>query len=258
VDPIQAGCKFEGSSRFTPVQAASTIFWQQMNQQSGIIEAQAPTEAIRKSYDLGSNIYGLFSALFERKPRMIALKRASIQPHDTVLEVAVGPGLGLVEILKQVSKTNIVYGIDLSPKMLEKAQQRVQKTRFTNVDLREADARQLPFPDETFDIVFNCYMLDLIPLGDLSVVLEQFKRVLKPGGRLVLVNMSKPDACQRTWWESVYQRLPRRWVPYLLGGCRPVVMAGLVNDVGFEEVRREFVPDLFLPSEIVSATKPRL
>jgi demethylmenaquinone methyltransferase/2-methoxy-6-polyprenyl-1,4-benzoquinol methylase len=101
-------------------------------------------------------------------------------------------------------------------------------------------------------------MLDLIPLRDLPVVLEQFKRVLKPGGRLALVNMSKPDACQRTWWESVYQWLPRRWVPYLLGGCRPVVMAGLVKDVGFEEVRREFVPSFFLPSEVVTATKPRI
>jgi ubiquinone/menaquinone biosynthesis C-methylase UbiE len=227
-----------------------------MNRHSGMIEAQAPTEAIRKSYDLGSKVYGIISALFERKPRMIALKRAAIQPQDAVLEVAVGPGLGLVEILKKVDRSNIVHGVDLSPKMLDKARRRVHQAGYSNVSLEEGDARQLPFSGDTFDVVFNSYMLDLIPLADLGIVLEEFGRVLKPGGCLVLVNMSKPDACQRTWWESLYQSLPTRWVPYLLGGCRPVLMGEIAKEIGFAEVRREFVRNLFLPSEIVTARKP--
>ena len=110
---------------------------------------------------------------------------------------------------------------------------------------------------DTFDVLFNSYMLDLIPLADLPVVLQEFKRVLKSGGRLALVNMSKPDAATKTWWERLYRRTPRSWVPYLLGGCRPVLIAEIAREVGFEEIHREFVPHI-LPSEIVTARKPGL
>lgn len=53
------------------------------------------------------------------------------------------------------------------------------------------DARELSFPDETFDLVYNAYIFDLMDAEDFPVILSEFWRVLKPGGRLVLVNMSK-------------------------------------------------------------------
>ncbi|HEY5473056.1 MAG TPA: hypothetical protein VIK32_07675, partial [Candidatus Limnocylindrales bacterium] len=106
-----------------------------------------------------------------------------------------------------------------------------------------------------FDVLFNSYMLDLIPLGEMSVVLGEFLRVLKPGGRLALVNFSKRVAGRRTLWERVYEALPRRWVPYVAGGCRPVVMAGAVERAGFRDLRQRFVPGL-LPSEVVISRKP--
>jgi len=97
-------------------------------------------------------------------------------------------------------------------------------------------------------------MFDLLPLKDMPVILSQFRRVLKAGGRLVLVNMSKEQPENRTWWGRLYQRLPRSWAAYLLGGCRPVLLESLVQDAGFCEVRREFIRGL-LPSEIVTAGK---
>jgi demethylmenaquinone methyltransferase/2-methoxy-6-polyprenyl-1,4-benzoquinol methylase len=220
-----------------------------------MIEAKAPTHRIRRAYDLFSLFYGALVAPLERKPRMLGLEKAGIQPHDKVLEVAVGPGATLTEILKRVDRTTVVYGVDLSPKMLEKARRRVSAAGYANVDLQEADARQLPFPDGTFDVLCNSYMLDLIPLGDLPVVLREFRRVLKPGGRLVLVNMSKENEGVLTWYERLYQRLPARLVPYLLGGCRPALAEDLVEQAGFCEVTRDYVRNI-LPSEIVTARKP--
>jgi demethylmenaquinone methyltransferase/2-methoxy-6-polyprenyl-1,4-benzoquinol methylase len=172
-----------------------------------------------------------------------------------VLEVAVGPGATLTEILKKVDRTTVVYGVDLSPKMLEKARRRVSDAGYANLDLQEADARQLPFPDGTFDVLYNSYMLDLIPLGDLPVVLGEFRRVLKAGGRLILVSMSKENASARTWYERLYQRLPARLVPYLVGGCRPALAEDLVKQAGFSEVTRDYIRHI-LPSEIVTARKP--
>ncbi len=122
---------------------------------------------------------------------------------------------------------------------------------YANFDLREGDARHLPFPDETFDVLYNSYMLDLIPLADLLLVVKEFHRVLKEGGRLVLVNLSKMDASP-VFYEKLYRRMP-----YLLGGCRPVVMGAFVKGAGFSEVKREFLR-LPLPSEIVTAVKQTL
>jgi demethylmenaquinone methyltransferase/2-methoxy-6-polyprenyl-1,4-benzoquinol methylase len=139
--------------------------------------------------------------------------------------------------------------------MLEKARRRVSAAGYANVDLREADTRQLPFPDGAFDVLYNSYMLDLIPLQDLPVVLSEYARVLKPGGRLVLVNMSKENGSSRGWWERLYALLPARWAPYVLGGCRPVLVEGLVGAAGFCEVQRQYIRHV-VPSEIVTARKP--
>ena len=220
-----------------------------------MIEAKAPTQRIRRAYNLFSLFYGALVAPLERKPRLLGLDKAGIQPQDRVLEVAVGPGVTLTEILKMVGRTTVVYGVDLSPKMLEKARRRVSAAGYANLDLREADARQLPFPDETFDVLYNSYMLDLIPLEDLPVVLSEFRRVLKPGGRVVIVNMSKENGGVLTWYERLYRRLPARLVPYLMGGCRPVLVEDLVKEAGFCEVTRDYIRHK-LPSEIVTARKP--
>jgi ubiquinone/menaquinone biosynthesis C-methylase UbiE len=222
---------------------------------STMIEAKAATYRIRGAYNLWSFFYGRLVAPLEHKPRMLGLEKAGIQPQDKVLEVAVGPGVTLTEILKRVDRTTVVHGVDLSPKMLEKARRRVSAAGYANVDLREADARQLPFPDGAFDVLYNSYMLDLIPLQDMPVVLGEYARVLKPGGRLVLVNMSKEKGGGRTWWERLYVRLPARWAPYLLGGCRPVLVEGLVNAAGFCEVQREYIRHV-ISSEIITAKKP--
>ena len=220
-----------------------------------MIEAKAPTQRIRRAYDLFSLFYGALIAPLERKPRLLGLEKAGIQPRDKVLEVAVGPGATLTEILRRVDRETTVYGVDLSPKMLNKAGRRASAAGYANLDLQEADARQLPFPDGTFDVLYNSYMLDLIPLADLPVVLGEFGRVLRPGGRLVLVNMSKQNESARTWYERLYQRLPARLVPYLMGGCRPALAEDLVKQAGFSEVTRDYIRHM-LPSEIVTARKP--
>jgi demethylmenaquinone methyltransferase / 2-methoxy-6-polyprenyl-1,4-benzoquinol methylase len=222
---------------------------------NAMIEAKSSTDQVRRVYNLWSRFYGPLAEVFERKPKLMALERAAIQPQDKVLEVAIGPGKMLLEILKSIDGAKTVHGVDLSPKMIEQARRLVSAAGHSNFDLQVADARNLPFSSDIFDVVFNSYMLDLIPLKDMPLVLAEFQRVLKPGGRLVLVNLSKVDSDRSSWWERAYKILPSTLETYILGGCRPVLMQELVERLGFCDVHREFVRQL-MPTEIVTAKKP--
>lgn len=226
-----------------------------MTERAPMIKTVPAASEIRRTYDLWSAFYGWFSLAVKRGIFRRAFERVAIRPGEKVLEVAVGPGVAFVEILRRVGRDAIVHGVDFSPKMLAKAQQRARAAGYANFRLQQADARQLPFGDDTFDVLFNSYMFDLLPIPDMSQVLGEFHRVLRPGGRLVLVNLSKRDESALTLWERLYRRLPPRWAARILGGCRPVLTAGLVRATGFIEVEREFIPHR-LATELVSARKP--
>jgi ubiquinone/menaquinone biosynthesis C-methylase UbiE len=218
--------------------------------QIAMLDAPSPAEDVRRTYDRLSSIYRRTVAPFEYKPRMRGIESASIKPQDTVLEVAVGPGLALLEIAKRVDPLTKIYGVDLSPKMLQRAEKTLRRAGYTNIDLREADARHLPFQENTFDVLLNNYMLDLIPLAEIPLILKEFWRVLKPGGKLTLVNMSKPQIQSRSVWELMY-----RLSPSLNGYCRPVLAEKVTREIGFQEVTRQYIPNL-IPSELVTAKKP--
>jgi len=220
-----------------------------------MIEAAGTTPQLRRLYDARSRTYRATIERLEAKPRRLALARAHIGPRDRVLEVAVGPGAALVEMARSVDLDMPVIGLDLSDGMLRQAARRVGEAGLANVDLVQGDARALPFADGRFDVVFNAYMLDLIRLADMPNVLGEFHRVLRPGGRLVLLNLSKRDPSRLTWFERLYRALPPRWTPYVVGACRPVAMADGVHAAGFEGVTRSYVPN-WLPAEIVTARRP--
>jgi hypothetical protein len=91
-------------------------------------------------------------------------------------------------------------------------------------------------------------MFDLLPEQDFSIVLRQFHRVLKPSGRMVLVNMTTGLGP----WNWLYRRSPA-----LLGGCRGVELAEHVHAAGFVDVEREILMQLGFPGEILVAKKAR-
>lgn len=220
-----------------------------------MIEArQFEPDQIRRAYDRRSWIYSKLIAPLEFKNHLRAIEKARIQPIDKVLEVAVGPGRTFLELVKRVDENNIVCGVDASSKMLDITRRLVLDAGYQNTDLRQADARDLEFPNDTFDVLYNGYMLDLIPLADLPTILSEYHRVLKPRGRLVLLNMSKPDDQTLNFYEKMYVKLPASFVLNFMGACRPVLMEQSVTDAGFREVQREFIGGI-IASEIIAGVK---
>lgn len=214
-----------------------------------ILEARYSHDEIVRKYNWIAPIYDLFGFLMESKARQRALEMASIKNGEKILEVAFGTGLNFVEILKR-NPAGWVNGIDISEKMLEKAKKRIARTGQKNYTLYLCDCRRLPFEDETFDIVINQYLLDILPVEDFIPILLEFKRVLKKGGRVVLVNMTKGERWLNRIYEEIYKLKPP-----LLAGCRGVLSQPYLKKVGLEKFRREFVSQFGFPSEVVVGIK---
>ncbi len=189
--------------------------------------------------------YDLWAWLTESKARDRCLELAAIRNGEEVLEVAVGTGLAFERILK-ANPSGRNEGIDLTEAMLIRADRKAAKSGSNNYRLRVGDAYDLDFPDNSFDVLINNYMFDLLPQQDFLTVLEEFNRVLRPGGRLAMVNMTKGERWYNGLWERIY-----RINPALLGGCRGVTLLPQIEVCGFRQTKREYMSQLTFPSEIV-------
>ena len=200
-------------------------------------------------YEAAAPVYDLWGRLTETKARRRCLELAQVRDGEAVLEVAVGTGLTFTEILKR-NPSGRNEGIDLTPAMLERAEQKAAQTGIRNYQLQVGDAYQLAFADATFDLVVNSFMFDLLPEEDFPVVLAEFKRVLRTGGRFVLVNMGKGSHWYNGLWEKIYQ-----FNPAWLGGCRGVSLLDDVRALGFQDVRHEYLSQMTFPAEVVYGIK---
>ena len=221
-----------------------------------MIDAKSyPVAVVRQAYTRRSGLYAKTIAKLERHAHDLAIDAAQVQPGERVLEVAVGPGITLVELGRRAGPTGSVVGVDLSDGMLELARQAVAAAGLVDISLTQSDAAELPFADDSFDVLYNAYMLDLVPFDRMLGVLTEFARVLAPGGRLVLLNMSKRDDSRTTRKEWLYRTLPKWATLYLMGACRPVLAQPYVAAAGFTEVSRTFLPGA-MASELVVARQP--
>ena len=139
-------------------------------------------EEVRKIFNDWAPIYNPTHGwtLPKRHAARLALE---LPPGDRVLDVACGTGLNLPHLRELVGEQGQVVGIDLSPRMLDIARRLIATRGWKNVEAREADAAQLPFPDESFDKVICSFALNIIP--DYVRAIGEAKRVLVPGGRFV-------------------------------------------------------------------------
>ena len=156
-------------------------------------------DAVAKVYARWAPVYDLvFGAVFERGRR--AAIAASERVGGRILEVGVGTGISL----PYYSEHSRVFGIDLSAHMLLKARRRVAGRRLNNVErLAVMDAERLDFPDASFDVVVAQYVVNTVPHPEIA--LDEFARVLKPGGEIVLLNRVGADAGPRRVFEHLFQ-----------------------------------------------------
>jgi phosphatidylethanolamine/phosphatidyl-N-methylethanolamine N-methyltransferase len=168
------------------------------------------TTSVRDAYRRWAPIYDLTVGKIAEAGRKHAVQIIN-RRRGRVLEVGVGTGLSLPCYGSHLTIT----GIDLSPEMLAKAENKVDRQNLVNVaGLHEMDAGALAFPDESFDTVVAMYVMTVVP--EPERVMRELERVCATGGEVILVNHFSED-------EGVRGFLERRLAPFAdLIGWRPV------------------------------------
>jgi phosphatidylethanolamine/phosphatidyl-N-methylethanolamine N-methyltransferase len=146
------------------------------------MKADISIESVTKTYGRWAPVYDLvFGSVFERA-RNVAVA-ATNRVGGRVLDVGVGTGM----CLPLYAPSTRVVGVDLSEPMLAKARQKVADQNLHHVEaLQVMDAENLGFPDALFDVVVAQYVVNTVPHPE--VALDEFARVLKPGGEIILIN----------------------------------------------------------------------
>jgi ubiquinone/menaquinone biosynthesis C-methylase UbiE len=212
-----------------------------------VLEVRRPPEDVPATYSRLAPVYEVWARLTESGARRRVLELADPGPAEDVLEVATGTGAQLVQLARGNSRGRTI-GVEVSDGMLAKTRQRLAREGLDDVEVLQADARDLPFAEKSFDLIVNSYMLDLLPRDEIPRVLAGFQRILRPGGRLVMSNMTLGERRSHRIWDALYAH-----GIVLTANCRGVLAAPVLADLGFTGIEREYSAQLSFPTEIVIA-----
>jgi demethylmenaquinone methyltransferase/2-methoxy-6-polyprenyl-1,4-benzoquinol methylase len=223
------------------------------NGQPGVLPVFNTRTQTRAFYDKISRVYDLLADRSEAPVRNRGLKTLAAEPGETVLEIGCGTGGSLASIAEAVGPEGRVFGVDLSTGMLEQSGRLLGREKLGDrAELLCADAVDLPFVDDRLDAVFMSFTLELFDTPEIPAVLAECRRVLRPGGRLVVVGMSKegdPDAMVR-----VYEWAHRHFPNFV--DCRPIFVRRAIEEAGLQVSRAE-ITHMWVPVEIILAENPR-
>ena len=188
-----------------------------------------PVQAAESYY---SNLSRFYDWLASSEKRFIRLGLALLHPRpgERILEIGFGTGYAQQYIAQSV-KNGLSAGLDLSIGMGRVAQRRLSRAGLLDqVDLVQSDTLPIPCQEGVFDGVYTGFTLELFDSPHIPEVLSECQRVLKPGGRLVIVSLSKdrPLGLMGRMYESFHDHFPK------LADCRPIPVRHLVEEAGFE------------------------
>jgi phosphatidylethanolamine/phosphatidyl-N-methylethanolamine N-methyltransferase len=173
------------------------------------VDAALEKRQVKRAYKIYAPAYDFVFDWIFHPGREAAIRLLDIQRGDGILEVGIGTGLNLPLYPPNCR----VVGIDLSEEMLEKAQEKVAELALGNVTLKAMDATVMDFGDDEFDAAVATYTISAVP--DPVGVLREMRRVVKPGGNIVLLNHFRSQrpvvgrledlvapVCTRLGWKS--------------------------------------------------------
>ena len=168
---------------------------------------------------------------------------ADLRGGEVVLDLGSGGGIDVLLVAKKVGQKGRVVGVDMTPEMIEKARESVEKMGLQNVEFKLGEIEELPIRDESVDVVISNCVINLSP--DKAKAFREAYRVLKNGGRMVISDIVTQGGLPKPVREST-----EAWA-----GC----VAGALKDEGYlERIREAGFEDVEVLSTSTSCCGPRL
>jgi phosphatidylethanolamine/phosphatidyl-N-methylethanolamine N-methyltransferase len=171
--------------------------------------AELESRRVEKVYSVLARVYDDCFDWALGPGRRHAIQHMPLQPGQRVLEIGVGTGLSLPYYPRGCRVT----GVDISDPMLIRARERAESLGRSDIDLRLMDARELAFPEASFDHVLAPYVISVVPEPDR--VMAEIRRVCKPGGRVMVVNHFHSPNPALGWIERALTPASR-WIGFRL------------------------------------------
>jgi ubiquinone/menaquinone biosynthesis C-methylase UbiE len=167
-----------------------------------------PDAAVRAQYNRWAAVYDWFWHRYTSQTLPVIQRGASVAPGERVLDLACGTGELLCRIARKTPAARLT-GVDFAPAMVDRSRRKLED--LSNTNIRTADAHDLPFEAGTFDVLLCANTFHYF--SDSATVLAEARRVLRPGGRLVLL-----DWC-RDFWTCRIMDIVLQWVDPAYATC---------------------------------------
>ena len=244
---------FPCRARYTrPLGCIALIFDSYMNlnpkgAHAPILRVFQSKDQTRAFYNKISRVYDMLSERSEAPMRKAGLALLKARAGESILEIGFGTGHSLVSLAKCVGPKGKVFGLDLSDNMLKLAKENLAKANLVErARLRCGDATQLPYADKSMDAIFMSFALELFDTEEIPKVLRECERVLRPGGRIVVVGMSKDTRHDPlvVAFEWTHEHFPN----FL--DCRPIYVREALEKAGFK-IGSALMKHMWIPVEII-------
>lgn len=219
--------------------------------QGVVLRVLQSKDETRAFYDKISGVYDLLAEQSEGPVRKAGLDKLAVAQGERVLEIGYGTGHCLVQLAEAVGPEGKVFGIDLSEGMRKRARERLEKEHVLDrVELSCGDATHLAYADVSMDAVFMSFTLELFDSPEIPKLLAECKRVLRIGGRIGVVAITKEgkQGFAVEAYEWTHQHFPN------LLDCRPIFVRRELEYAGFM-IRDATITKMWVPVEIVVAKK---
>jgi arsenite methyltransferase len=168
---------------------------------------------------------------------------ASLQPGQTVLDLGSGAGLDCLLAAQKVGPNGRVIGVDMTPEMIERAQNNAKRVNAINVEFRQGYLEELPVANNTVDVIISNCVINLSP--DKEKVFNEAFRVMKPGGKLAVSDIVTDGELPEPIRESL-----SAWAGCVAGAVDAKEYIGMMEAVGFTNIS---IKPVFFDRETVDA-----